>query len=297
MSPAVRRATGLVLLAVVLAVTCTFLGRWQWNRHVVRDAQILLVQTNYSADPVPLDELLPTTTTPMPTADVWRPVRVSGRYDVAGTVLLRNRPVDSEPGFHVLVPLVLDGALGGPTGAVLVVDRGWVTWGDDAAGPADVPAPPSGTVTATVRLRQDEQATDRSAPPGQVQAISVPQVLAAGGGSLVGATPDAFDAYGALVEEDPAPAQVLGALPTPSTDPGSHLSYAFQWWTFALGSLVGFGMLARREVVEGREGDRPAPAPGPGADPGSPPRRRSRSRPSDEETEDALIDSQTRPTR
>ncbi len=300
MSPAVRRATGLVLLAVVLAVTCTFLGRWQWNRHVVRDAQILLVETNYSADPVPLDQLLPTTSTPMPTADVWRPVLVSGRYDVDGTALLRNRPVDSEPGFHVLVPLVLDGTLGGAAGTVLVVDRGWVAWGDDAAGPADVPPPPSGTVTATVRLRQDEPASTRSAPPGQVQAISVAQVLAAGAGTLVGAAPDAFDAYGALVEEDPTPAQVLGALPTPSTDPGSHLSYAFQWWTFALGSLVGFGMLARREVVEGREGDRPGPTSGSesghGPGPTPPPRRRARSRLSDEETEDALIDSQAGPT-
>ena len=36
MSPAARRATVLVLVGIVLAVVCTFLGRWQWDRHVWR---------------------------------------------------------------------------------------------------------------------------------------------------------------------------------------------------------------------------------------------------------------------
>lgn len=298
MTPAVRRAAGLVLLAVALAAACLFLGRWQWHRHVDRDAAIRLVEANYGADPVPLADLLPTADAPLDPDDAWHPVTVTGTYDPASTVLLRNRPVDGRPGFHVLVPLVVDDAA--PT--VLVVDRGWVAWDEDASAEVAVPDPPSGEVTVTARLRPDEAATDRSAPAGQVQVINVGQVLAAGG-----LTAEPYGGYGALVTEDPAPGTALGALPAPNTDPGSHLSYAFQWWTFGIGALVGFGWMARREVQEERAAQAatasdPDPAtdePGPPPTPPSPdtphpaprtPARRRRT--SDEETEDALIDSQ-----
>ncbi|MEZ0449112.1 SURF1 family cytochrome oxidase biogenesis protein [Cellulomonas sp. ICMP 17802] len=312
MSPAARRAVGLVLLGVVVAVACTFLGRWQWNRHVWRDSAIAVVETNWSADPVPLQSVLPTTGTALTDADVWRRVTVAGHYEPDGTVLLRNRPVDGAPAYHVLVPFVVDDASAGtapaPTqaGTVLVVDRGWVDPGEDASADVAAPAPPEGTVTLTARLRQDEPASSRTAPPGQVQAISAPQVLAAGG------TPgDTYDAYVAMTAEDPAVSPVPGALPPPSTDPGSHLSYAFQWWTFALGGLVAFSLGARRELQDERalrttEPVAPAPVqvspsgvelwptrdtPRPRRAPAAPdaPRRRGGR---DEDAEDALIDSQ-----
>ncbi|WP_263120630.1 SURF1 family protein [Cellulomonas sp. RIT-PI-Y] len=284
LSPAARRATGLVLLAIVLATACTFLGRWQWNRHVNRDAAIRLVQTNYDADPVPLADLVPTVDDTLDPARVWHPVTVTGTYDVDATVLLRNRPVDSQPGFHVLVPLVQS------DGTALIVDRGWVAWDDDASGEVDVPAPPAGEVSVTARLRPQEVASGRSAPAGQVQAINVDQVLAAGDADGL----EAYSSYGALVSESPAAPTALGTLPMPSTDPGSHLSYAFQWWTFGIGALVGFGWMARRELLDERGVPR-----GPGvalgdllpAEDGTVrvPRRR---RVSDEDTEDALIDAQ-----
>lgn len=309
MSPAARRAATLVVLAVVLSTACVLLGRWQWNRHVHRDAAIRQVEAAYDADPVPLADLLGSPDADLAGADVWHPVTVTGRYDVDATVLLRNRPVDGQPGFHVLVPLVVEG-----TDAVLVVDRGWVAWQEDASAQVDVPAPPPSEVTVTVRLRPGEAATDRDAPAGQVQAVAVDQVLAVGG--LSSGTVAYRSAYGSLVAEDPAPAVPLGALPAPSTDPGSHLSYAFQWWTFALGSLVGLTWMARRELRDAREAraardaaeGRPAPVgPRPALgdllptdDPDLPggrvraPRRR---RPSDEETEDALIDAQAQQPR
>jgi cytochrome oxidase assembly protein ShyY1 len=282
-NPAARRAVGLVLLAVAVAVACVFLGRWQWHRHVARDAAIRLVEQNYSAEPVRLDALLPAPGSALDPADVWRQATVTGTYDADATVLLRNRPVNSQPGFHVLVPLVQ------ADGSVLVVDRGWVAWDDDASGEVEVPAPPSGEVTATVHLRPDEAADPRSAPAGQVQAINVGQVLAAGGSAA-----PSYGGYGGLVEESPAPDVALGPLPAPSTDPGSHLSYAFQWWTFSVGSLAAFGWLARRELLEGAEAARggdgaPADGPTPGAPAPRPSRRR---RTSDEDAEDALIDSQ-----
>ncbi|WP_273651347.1 SURF1 family protein [Cellulomonas fimi] len=316
MSAAARRAVGIVCVGVVLATACVFLGRWQWNRHVWRDAAIAVVETNYAADPVPLDDVLTSTDEVLGKADEWRTVEVVGRYDADATVLLRNRPVDGHPAYHVLVPFVVTDASAGtaeaPTGAgdVLVVDRGWVPTGEDASAAVDVPAPPTGTVTLTARLRLDERETTRTAPPGQVQAVASSQVLAAGGLDVV-----PYAAYAQRLAEDPAPADVPGTLPPPSTDPGSHLSYAFQWWAFALLILGGSVFVARREAAllteaaetgtpRADEDERPATSPSTGSHPGRPtpgtppanrrgapsaPRRRG-GRAEDEE--DALIDAQ-----
>ena len=107
---------------------------------------------------------------------------------------------------------------------MLVVDRGWVPPGLDGSVDVTPPAAPEGTITLTARLRHDEPASNRDAPAGQVQAISAEQVLAAGG-----VEGDTYEAYVAMTAEDPSVEPVPGTLALPSTDPGSHLSYAFQW--------------------------------------------------------------------
>ena len=107
MSPAVRRAVGLCLLAVALATACVFLGRWQWHRHEWRDAQIATVKENFDADPVPLSTVL-TPDEALSADDVWKPVLVSGHYEPSRTVELRNRPANGIPAYHVLVPFVVE---------------------------------------------------------------------------------------------------------------------------------------------------------------------------------------------
>lgn len=284
--PAVRRAAALVAVGLAVAVACTFLGRWQWNRHVARDARIAVVQANWTTPAVPLASLVAAPSEEPAAAGEWRSMTATGHYLADAAVLLRNRPVDGRPAYHVLVPFAVDG------GPLLVVDRGWVALGDDGSTAADVPAPPPGTVELVGRLRVPEAPSDRAAPPGQVQSIDVGQVLAAGG--LPVGTP-AYRWYAGLSSEDPVPATPLGALALPSTDPGPHLSYAFQWWVFALGGLLAFSWMARRELLDDARarahapGAPPAPAPAPVADPAAPPRRRPRR---DELVEDAQIDAQ-----
>ena len=114
-----------------------------------------------------------------------------------------------------------------------------------------------------------------------------------------------------MTAEDPSVEPVPGTLAAPSTDPGSHLSYAFQWWTFALGGLVAFCLGARRELQDERAApDAEAPAPRhrrdvgrrravahPGHPATAPRPRRHRTSPRrrggrDEDAEDALIDAQ-----
>ena len=284
-SAALRRAAVLVLVALVLAVTCALLGRWQWNKHVARDAANATIGANWSAPAVPLGTLVPSVDDEPAAFEEWRTVSVSGRYLADAGVLLRNRPVDGTPAYHVLVPFQVDG------GAVLVVDRGWVALGSTGTTSAAVPPPPAGAQHLLARLRVPEPPSDRSAPPGQVQNVDPEQVLAAGGLSSSTAT---YRWYATVVAESPAPATALGALPPPGTDPGPYLSYAVQWWVFAVAGLAAFCWMARREIVDDlaahpRPVDRPAPAP---PVPAPPRRRRGR----DELAEDALLDAQLHET-
>ena len=240
-SAALRRAAVLVLVALAVATTCTLLGRWQWNKHVARDAVLATQNANWTAPPVPLTSLVAAPATAPVAADQWRSVRLTGHYLAASAVLLRNRPVNGQPAYHVLVPFQADG------GDVLVVDRGWVPVGNDAQRGEDVPAPPAGTVDLVARLRLPEPDSTRSAPPGQVQNFAPTQVLAAG--HVPPGTP-AYRWYASVVSEQPGPATPLDALETPSTDPGPYLSYAIQWWVFAIVMPITWLKLLHREAQE-----------------------------------------------
>jgi cytochrome oxidase assembly protein ShyY1 len=321
-----RRWVTTVLVAVLVAVGCVAAGAWQWSRHVDRSAAVAVVERNYEAPVTDLAELV-TPGRPLPQGTVWRRAAVTGRY-VGEPVLLRNRPVSGTPALHVLQPLLVEsGAL---EGAVLVVDRGWVPSGEEGDGLV-VPAPPTGTVDVVVRLRQEESSSGRDAPPGQVQEVVVTDVRAASGAPAEWAEGAGLVLYGGLVTEDGEPATDLGRLPAPRTTLGTNLSYAFQWWVFALGALAAPVVLRRKEQRDAEEATdaalRPDPSPrtdddvpapartsgAPGAAHGAPdlptsgsrqdrpwstaggagaPWRSRRRRPTAEEEEDALLDAQ-----
>jgi cytochrome oxidase assembly protein ShyY1 len=146
--------------AVLLAVLCLVAGRWQWDRYEDRAAQIELIEANWSAEPVPAADVLAGPGDVLREDAVWRPVTLTGRYEPGATVLLRNRPVHSTPGFHVLVPFVAEHP-GAPDGIVLVIDRGFgfcihKSLVYAAARPRDVP--PGTSNSACERSRRADSA-------------------------------------------------------------------------------------------------------------------------------------------
>ncbi|MCK0115907.1 cytochrome oxidase assembly protein ShyY1 [Isoptericola sp. CG 20/1183] len=281
-----RQWVTLGLAAVLLAALCVLAAFWQWHRYTDRQEQIDLVDANYAAQPVPLEELVAGPGSTLAADDVWRPAVVVGEYVPEDTVLLRNRPVNGTPGFHLLVPLRTE--LGGEP-VVIVVDRGFVPLGADASEAASVPDPPAGQVAVTVTLRADEPAADRGAEGGTVSRINTEQVLAATQGAST-ADGGTVGAYGQMRSEDPAADQALVPAPRPDTDPGSHLSYTFQWAIFALGAVGGFVLLWRRETRAATvtAGELIAAEEPEGSS--RPRRERRRPRRVDEEHEDALVD-------
>jgi cytochrome oxidase assembly protein ShyY1 len=267
-----------ISLAVVFAIACAFLSNWQFTRNEERSAQLALVEANYDATPVPLDELIPAGGALDP-GDQWHPVRLVGEYVADDELLVRNRPHGGTSAFEVLVPFRL------VDGRVLLIDRGWVPPGDDQPEPDAVPAAPEGEVTVIARLKPGEPlpSSGRSAPEGQVPTIHLPLVADAVSADVGRALE--LSAYGVMVSEDPAAADRPQALASPSEDPGPHLSYAIQWILFAVMGFVFIGYVIRTERRHRRE-DAEDESESDATPPRPAPRRRDR----DAEDEDALLD-------
>ncbi len=232
-----RRWAGYLALTVAFAIVCSFLGMWQFARRAEARAEISRIDANYDATPVPIGEALPA----LDSFDVdqrWLPVELNGSYLADRELLVRNRPFNGQPGFEVLTPLLLD------SGEVFVVDRGWVPTGSDQDAPDSVPAPPAGPVTVIARLKAGEPtlpSRETVAGSGQIPTINLPQVE-----EIVGSA-TYTGAYGIVAAESPEPEVTPAHAFRPVRDEGPHLSYAFQWFVFALLAFVGLGWALRQE--------------------------------------------------
>lgn len=267
------RWAGYLSLVVVFAIVSCSLGIWQFERRAEAHAEVLRIEGNYDAPPSPLVDLLPRLDS-FRQSQKWSQVAVTGTYLTGDELLVRTRPLSGNPGFEVLTPLLLK------NGDVFVIDRGWVPVGSAQDAPDHVPAAPSGEVTVIARLKAGEPAlAGRTAPRGQIATIELHRIAA-----LLD-RPTYTGAYGIVADENPAPAERPIALPKPPLDEGPHLSYAFQWFVFALLAFVGLGWALRQEyrLVNSE-------------DPAERERARERQRrkdaklPSDAEVEDSILD-------
>lgn len=275
---------GYFVLAVIFATACVFLGRWQMDRRAETLAEINRVVTNYSATPIPFADIKDQFRTLDPERE-WTQVELRGSYDLDGQRVVRNRPLNGQPGYDVVVPFRLT------TGEAVVIDRGWLPIGNNTPGRPDVvPAPPTGEVTVVARLKPSEPKLDRGAVDGQLASIDLqgfaeelPYSIATG-------------AYGQLASEDPAVQPMPTPFPKPATEEGTHLSYSLQWFAFGVLMFIGFGYAARQQArnaaidAEDDEDDDIIAA-------GGPPKRRvpaprKNKRPTSEEEEDAILDAQ-----
>lgn len=227
----------MVLLVVVLlaATGMAKLGEWQLSRARDRGGD---AQREAVARPaVPLAGVLAPQTT-FPSSALDRRVTTQGRWDGDRQVLVAGRVQDGRPGFWVLTPLQVDGA-------DLAVVRGWTASASDpAASPALLP---SGTVQVEGLLRPGEPAADRT--PGSGSSLPAGQVDRIDFAALVQQWPSPlYSGYLVATAQSPAPAPPAGgtaaaglaAVPPVSGGGGlnlQNLSYAFQWWLFALFGL------------------------------------------------------------
>lgn len=243
MTPGVRRlltpsSIAQHVLVLLVVVGLTRLGVWQLSRlSEVRDRNDAQA-TRFEQPAEPVEDLLADLS--LSDVDVlagleFRPVTATGTYRTTDEVLQRGRSLNGRSGYHVLTPLDL------ADGTTVMVRRGWVPFDVDLLPPVPDAIPPDGTVTVTGYVeRSIPQPTglvaQRDPEQGELDVVFHADLDRLGpqlGGEVLPM----------LVHlEDQAPAQA-GELPVPAARPeqdeGTHLSYAFQWFAFAL-TAVGF---------------------------------------------------------
>jgi cytochrome oxidase assembly protein ShyY1 len=226
---------GLAALMFSLAVVMVGLGNWQLSRYQQKVAINDRVDAAAAAAPVPVANVLVTGRAPAKKQRYTR-VTATGRYDTANEILARARTVDNQVGFEVLTPLVL------ADGTALLVDRGWIPAGADAATVPDYPAAPGGEITVTGAVRLPERQlgrAERTDGRWQVRRINPAQ--------LADALPYPVLGGYVSVEQDglrPIAVEYEGTL--------QNGGYALQWWAFAALTLVGYVYLVRRQIRENR---------------------------------------------
>ncbi|MFI2032366.1 SURF1 family cytochrome oxidase biogenesis protein [Streptomyces buecherae] len=233
----------LTLVGLVLIPVMIELGFWQLGRHEQRVEHNERVSKSLDAPAVPIGELTGVGRD-VPKQTAMRKVTVSGTYDPRHEVVVRQRTGsdDQSIGYFVVTPLLL------ADGNAVLVNRGWIPAPGNLTQFPDVPAPPTGEVTVTGRLKADETTGSsgikdkKGLPPRQVMLINSERQAETVGRPLLGG-------YVELTDSQPRGAHQPEPVPAPDTSGiGSHMAYAVQWWLFTAAVPVGWVVLFRREL-------------------------------------------------
>ncbi|HWC72850.1 MAG TPA: SURF1 family protein [Gemmatimonadales bacterium] len=202
-----RRDVTLVVAAVLVASGCVALGIWQLKRLGQRRARNAVLAARWALPPLELRGAVPLDSVRQ------RHVTARGVYDFAREKTWPGRSFEGTPGVALITPLRL------ADGSGVLVDRGWV------------PSPDAYHVDQT-RYRE----------PDTAAIVGLGLIPPRGRGDV--------DTQGFLPFviqlEGPDPERGLPRRwPPPVLDNGPHLSYAIQWFSFALIALIGTAALVR----------------------------------------------------
>ncbi len=232
--------TLLVLAAVAIMIRLGFwqLDRLEWRRQL---NQRILSQVN--SPPLDLNQNLPI-------HDLfemeYRMVQVHGEFDFEHEFLWRNQVWDNQPGYHLFIPLRIEG-----TDWVVYINRGWIPLGE-----ADTESRSqyrkNGLVSLTGMIR-------RPMPKPAIGGVADPQPNAAQ------PRPEAWNwidlerwraetglnLLPVWIQEAPqGPVSTLPypALPEIEITEGPHLGYALQWFAFAAILAIGYPFFVRKQL-------------------------------------------------
>lgn len=234
-----RRWLASTVLVILAAAVMVRLGFWQLDRLAAKRAYIAQTQAALAAAPL----VLTGEETDLDAQALrHRPATVTGTYDFAHEILLKNKFYGNQPGYHLLTPL----RIAGSERAVLV-DRGWIPF--DAASPEQVVAfREPADVTLQGRIEPEDPrppgATLPTAPQREWYRLDIAGLQAQMPYELL-------PFYLALLPDDPPAGPPFRNPPEIILDEGPHLGYAFQWFLFAVVVPVVYIVQVRR--IEARK--------------------------------------------
>ena len=234
------RPKWLLFHAVVLAgiVTMVAAGFWQLDRLDERKVfNERLVQRSQS-EPVDVRTVLARLDDGSFSADdaEWLPVVIRGTY-LPEQVLEFNNSQGGRAGDNVLTAIITD------DGDTVVVNRGFVPLG------IDVPAAPQTQVDglgyvrlSEVRDRGGVTDADDGEPLSEIRRIDIPRLARQFPGEVAPIYVQLIASDPPITEGDPEPVVL------PELSNGPHLSYAIQWFVFAISVAIGWVLAVRRSL-------------------------------------------------
>jgi surfeit locus 1 family protein len=227
------------LLVFAGTALCIRLGIWQLDRLEQRRAFNAQFESARAQPVLDLNLEQPENIAEME----WRSVKVTGEYDFANQVAVRNQYYGSEYGYHLLTPLSFDGQ-------AILVDRGWI--------PADGNAAPSDwrkydedgvvNVSGQIRRGQAKPAIGGVADPLPQDGARLEIWNNANISRIADQMP--YPALPVYIQPDmdaddtepPIPSQ-----PEIELTEGPHFGYALQWFTFAAILFVGYPFFLQKQ--------------------------------------------------
>jgi surfeit locus 1 family protein len=232
-------ATLIVLAGVAL---CVRLGIWQLDRLEKRRAFNARVQSQIDQPPLNLSS--ETVGEDLYNME-YRPAKVSGTYDFSQEIAIINQSYGNELGVHLVTPLLISGS-----DQAILVDRGWIPHQDYQSGDWSKFAEPGVVEIEGVLRRPQTKAeiggrTDPPLTPGEPfraawNFVNIEQI-----GEQV-----TLPLLGAYIQQSPDPAWTklpYRTQPEIEITEGPHLSYALQWFSFAVLLGIGYPFFIRRQ--------------------------------------------------
>lgn len=226
------RARGMLFFGLTALLASVFLrlGWWQVTRLQARRADNAHALAARAAEPVGLDSIGAII------AFDNRRVDLTGQYDHAAVVVLRGQSEQGVPGVRILTPL----RLAGRDDAVLV-QRGFVTSGDARSVELSALREEGLLRVRGIAFAIPAQAGEPLEESGQLTWRRVD--LPAMGARL----PYPLLPFVVLQLPDSSLPQLPRRDDPPLLDDGPHLSYAVQWFSFAVTALVVGGLIGFRK--------------------------------------------------
>lgn len=224
-------AIATTLLALLLIALCLWASHWQYSRGVTRHHRNFLIASHVDQPITTLDAIGKDVT-----GAEWRKVSITGKFDPAHQILLRNQYSQGKYGFDLLTLFTDTGS------RTFWVDRGWIAPGQTATATPSLPKTSTTIVAITGRIR-----LENSLPQGSFFAISPGSKNLISKWNAQSNTSTETESFyvDLLSASDP---EMTPAVPVelPELTDGPHMAYALQWLFFA--GLVGYGRLLLRRA-------------------------------------------------
>lgn len=210
------------MLTLLLLVAFTKLGFWQWHKAEQKQALQVMFDARLREAPVGLP-------TKVEDVEAWRyrRIRVAGQYDTRYQILLDNQVNGEAAGYHVITPLKAEDG-----DVYVLVDRGWIPMGNRSTLP-QMAAPQVKVEAVGFAWVPSSKFYELQAPP-PVSEQWQPLWQNMDMERYTKAVPFPVLPFVVRLDADRNDSGFVRNWPRPAERIEMHISYAYQWFGFAV---------------------------------------------------------------